>query len=90
MIMKTSKVLRSDTSLLELLQDITAAANEADNFREALSTSLKRVCDFMKWPVAHAFVVDQHGEDPPRLISSEAWCINDAHKYREFQELTGN
>src|SRR5438445_1645764 len=44
------------TALLELLQDITIAANEATSSAAALQFAVDRICADMGWPVGHAYL----------------------------------
>ena len=44
------------TALLELLQDVTRAANEATHSAEALQFALDRLCAYTGWPVGHAYL----------------------------------
>jgi hypothetical protein len=44
------------TALLELLQDITRAANEAPSSAEALQYAVDRLCASTGWPVGHAYL----------------------------------
>src|SRR4029453_14663459 len=43
------------TALLELLQDITRAANEAAESAEALQFAVDRLCAYTGWPVGHVY-----------------------------------
>ncbi|MCZ1011472.1 response regulator [Streptomyces lydicus] len=60
--------LKRRTDSLSLLQAVSAAANEATNRDEALSTVLRLVCRHMGWPVGQAYpVVSKGAEGTPEL-----------------------
>ena len=51
---RAEQELRRHADLLQLLQRIAIAANEAESQDDALRSCLKDVCAYCAWPVAHA------------------------------------
>ncbi|MEX2969079.1 response regulator [Streptomyces sp. C184] len=50
--------LNQKTESLSLLQHVTAAANEADSWEDAVQMVLDLVCRHMGWPVGHVHLVE--------------------------------
>jgi PAS domain S-box-containing protein len=48
--------VRERTALVEMMQDITRAANEARSSAEALQYAVDRLCAYAGWPVGHAYL----------------------------------
>jgi PAS domain S-box-containing protein len=69
-------------AFLQLLLEITTAANEAPSFREALRIALDRIRAHTRWPIGHAWVPAPDGH----LESSGLWSTEDPER---FQALLG-
>jgi CheY-like chemotaxis protein len=50
-------------ALLELLQAITAAANEATSPEAVLQLALDQICAYTNWPVGHVYLAAPDGSD---------------------------
>jgi signal transduction histidine kinase/DNA-binding response OmpR family regulator len=74
------------TALLELLQDITIAANEATRSAEALQFAVDRICAYMGWPVGHAYLAVVPGV--ARWTPTSIWHLAAAEPYTAFQQAT--
>ena len=74
------------TALLELLQDITIAANEATRSAEALQFAVDRICAYMGWPVGHAYLAVAPGV--ARWAPTPIWHLEAAEHYTAFQQAT--
>src|SRR5919198_1432219 len=74
------------TALLELLKDITIAANEATSSAEALSFAVDRICAYMGWPVGHAYLAAASGV--AQWTPTSIWHLESAEQYRAFQQAT--
>ena len=60
----TEEVLREQSALVQLLQDVAVASNEARSVDDALQACLDRVCAHTGWPVGHAYLLsDSDGEE---------------------------
>jgi signal transduction histidine kinase len=68
---------------LRLLQAITVSANEATAVEEVLRSALARTCEYMRWPVGHAYLVDPSGK---KLFSSGLWHAADTEKHALFRK----
>ena len=74
------------TALLELLQDITIAANEATRSAEALQFAVDHICAYMGWPVGHAYLAMAPGI--ARWAPTSIWHLQDAEQFTAFQHAT--
>jgi PAS domain S-box-containing protein len=78
--------LRKTTEVVQLLQSITSAANEAVTVESALQIALHRVCAFTGWPVGHAYVVSGDGGDI--AVSTGLWHLDDEELFANFRSVT--
>jgi two-component system NtrC family sensor kinase len=74
------------TALLELLQDITIAANEATGSAEALQFAVERICAYVGWPVGHAYLAVAPGMT--RWAPTSIWHLQDTQQFSAFQQAT--
>lgn len=72
--------------MLDLMQAVTAAANEADSVDDALRAALTLVAEHASWPVGHAYLVS--GETHRSLISSGIWHLDDEERFGQWREET--
>ncbi|TMB66032.1 MAG: PAS domain S-box protein [Chloroflexi bacterium] len=59
------------SAFIDLLRSVAVAANEATNLNEALTSSLRHICERIGWPAGHAYLVSNDSERP--LVSSGVW-----------------
>ncbi len=83
---RTAAQLGRRTAELELVRAIAAASNEARSVDDALRTALDLVCAHTRWPVGHAFVLDE--EEGTGLVSSGIWSLADARRFDTFRAVT--
>src|SRR5215813_9881477 len=74
------------TALLELLQDITIAANEATSSAEALQFAVDRICAYMSWPVGHAYLAVAPGA--AQWTPTPIWHLEATGPPTAFQQAT--
>jgi PAS domain S-box-containing protein len=78
--------LRQTTEVVQLLQAITSAANEAVTVESALQIALHRVCEFTGWPVGHAYTVE---DDAGGIaVSTGLWHLDDEERFATFRQVT--
>src|SRR5262249_34443500 len=83
--LRTSEAhLARKTALVQLLQTVAMAANEADTFEQALRTTLRQVCAYTGWPIGHACSVleETDGEAFP-----EIWDLEEATAVEAFSSF---
>ena len=74
------------TALLELLQDITRAANEATESAEALQFAVDRLCAYTGWPVGHVYLAV--APDMTRWAPTAIWHLAALERFTAFQQAT--
>ena len=74
------------TALLELLQAITAAANEATNPEAVLQLALDQICTYTDWPVGHVYLAAPDGSG--QWMSSTIWHLDTPERFAAFQQAT--
>lgn len=78
--------VREKTGLLQLLQLITSAANEAMGIEDALRFTLDRICAVTGCPVGHAFLLSD--EPSGDMVASGIWHLDDSRRYEAFRRRT--
>src|SRR5437016_2292760 len=74
------------TALLELLQGITAAANEATSPEAVLQLALDQICAYTGWPVGHVYLAAPDGSG--QWMSSPIWHLDTSERFAPFQQAT--
>jgi PAS domain S-box-containing protein len=74
------------TALVELMQDITRAANEAPRSAEALQYAMDRICAYAGWPVGHVYLAVAAGAD--RWAPTTLWHLDAPERFAAFQQAT--
>ena len=74
------------TALLELLQAITAAANEATSLEAVLQLTVDQICAYTGWPVGHVYLAapDRSG----LWMSTTIWHLDTSERFAAFQQAT--
>jgi PAS domain S-box-containing protein len=73
------------TATLNLMQEVAAAANEANSLDEAVRFGLERLCRHLGWPVGHA-----HRIGGGNYVPTDLWYLSDAQRYAPFVATTRN
>jgi signal transduction histidine kinase/DNA-binding response OmpR family regulator len=74
------------TALLELLQAITAAANETTSPEAVLQLALDQICAYTGWPVGHVYLAASDGSG--LWMSSTIWHLDTPARFAAFQQAT--
>ena len=77
--------LAEKTQLVQLMEAVSRAANSSSSSEEALQEGVNLVCDYVGWPVGHAWLPDK--EIPEELVPSHIWRLKSA-KMEPFRETT--
>ncbi|MDT7042963.1 GAF domain-containing protein [Candidatus Nitronereus thalassa] len=78
-------LLKQETSVLKLNQEIAVISNTNDPVEDALKQAMKIICDFTGWPVAHLYIRDG---DNDLLNPSKIWILKDWIKFETFRQVT--
>lgn len=78
--------LRKQERLLDLLQEITLAANDAQHSKTLLHQALRTICTYMHWPVGYAYHAPS--ETASALIPSVSYYAAAPERYASLREAT--
>ena len=78
--------LKRQTSVIQLLQDVAIAANQANTISEAITTALVQVCQHSGAALGHAYFI----QDGPSvtLSPSSLWHASEPEKFALFRAIT--
>ncbi len=82
----TEAVVREQSALVQLLQDVAVASNEARSVEDALQACLDRVCAHTGWPVGHAYLLSEENEE--EMIPTTLWHLDDPARFEIFRRVT--
>ncbi len=82
---QTEMALARHSAILSLLHKVTTAANEAQVIEDALQVCLDEVCEFIGWPVGHAYLLDETAD---RLKTANIWHLADTARFEVFRRVT--
>lgn len=74
---------------LQVLEAVTAAANEADRLDQALQFAVDEICRYTGWPLGHCFHV-RKGAKPSALVSSGIWHGANRSEFSAFRCMSGD
>ena len=74
----------SRAALIQLLQVVAVAANEAEGVDAALQTCLDAVCAHTGWPLGHAFLTEASGV----LAATGIWHADAPDRFPRFRAET--
>jgi signal transduction histidine kinase len=74
------------TGLLELLQMVTAAANEAPSPEDALQHAVEQICAYTGWPVGHVYLPASDGVEV--WVPTTIWHLEPPARFAAFQQNT--
>lgn len=69
--------------LLELLQAVTAAANETSDIHAAAAACMDRLCAMTDWPVGHLYL-----NDGQAMVPTETWHLRHPERFDAFRART--
>src|SRR5439155_20817378 len=72
------------SGLVETLERVAVAANEATGTEEAAQAALAAVCGYTGWPIGHLYVTDE----PGRLTPTSVWQLDDPDAATDFRVIT--
>jgi PAS domain S-box-containing protein len=80
---RTQKALYRETALVQLLQEVAAAANEAVAVEGAVRFCLDRVCAHTGWSAGHAYLTA--ADHATELIPTGIWHLDDTTRLEAFR-----
>ncbi len=85
---KQEEALKQEYAYVQLLHDVSSAANEAETFEQAIQTCLNKICSLTGWAIGHLFLPTT--DFPPNLTSTNIWFLDDPEGLRNFREATND
>jgi PAS domain S-box-containing protein len=83
---EAERALKRQTSVIQLLQDVAIASNQANTIREAIATALAQVCHHSGAALGHAYFL-QDGA-PVTLSPSSLWYAAEPENFAVFRAIT--
>jgi PAS domain S-box-containing protein len=78
--------LRRQTMLIQLLQSVAIAANQAAVIEDALQVAIDQICACVDWPVGHVYLAPLDGSRP--LLSTNIWHLREPERFAVFRSIT--
>ena len=75
-----------ETTLVQLLQSVTVAANQSSTIEHTAQICLDRICSYTGWPVGHAYL--QANNLPEEPISAGLWHLEEDHRFEAFRQAS--
>ena len=85
---RAEAALQKETTLMQLLQAVTVAANASSTIEHAAQVCLERICAYTGWPIGHVLLLGlgPGPNDQDELRSSESlWHLGDPERYAPFR-----
>jgi PAS domain S-box-containing protein len=83
---EAERILKRQTAIIQLLQNVAIAANQAKTVGEAITTALAQVCQHSGAVLGHAYFIQEGA--PVTLIPSSLWHTDQADKFTAFRAVT--
>lgn len=75
-----------EAALSQLLQRVTALANQAISLEPALEQAIVEICTCTRWPVGHVYWIREENKQP--LIPSGIWYSQGEQTFEAFRAIT--
>ncbi|MFT5783372.1 MAG: signal transduction histidine kinase/CheY-like chemotaxis protein [Candidatus Krumholzibacteriia bacterium] len=82
----TIKEADKQNKIINLLQTIAVAANEAETINDAFQIAIDKICKYTEWSVGHCYVYD---EDKKSINSTGNWHLAEPEIFDFFKESSG-
>ena len=79
------KQLQWETKVVQLSRDIAMAANDLPDAEDTLTFALKRVCQFIGWPVGHLYLKE---DSSLNLVPTRLWYFEEPSTYEVLKTVT--
>lgn len=79
------KALERNNALIKLLQEVSVAANEANDVESALQFAIQRVCEFTGWDIGHVYLLPR--KETPEIVSS-VWYTESPERFDKFRSIS--
>ncbi len=79
------KAFLKENALVRLSKSIAVASNDLPDMESILRFSLRKICEYIKWPVGHFYRVDNSVKE---LIPVPIWYLEDPERFAHFRSAT--
>ena len=83
---RAEQSLHKKSALVQLIQEIAIASNEAVSPENAMRYALDRICSYTGWPIGHVYLPAENG----KALSTAIWSIQDEERFRNFRSVTAD
>ena len=83
---RAEEARKKETTLIQLLQSVTVAANQSSTIEHTAQTCLDRICSYTGWPVGHVYL--RANNSPEELIPAGLWHVGRAGRFAAFRETS--
>jgi PAS domain S-box-containing protein len=83
---RAEEARNKETTLIQLLQSVTVAANQSSTIEHSVRVCLDRICSYTGWPVGHVYLLAN--DSPEARISSGLWRLGEDGRFAAFREAS--
>jgi PAS domain S-box-containing protein len=83
---RAEKAREKESTLVQLLQSVTVAANQSSTIEDTAKICLDRICAHTGWPIGHVYLRANNSKD--ELISAGIWHIEEGVRFEAFREAS--
>jgi PAS domain S-box-containing protein len=80
---RAEEARKKETTLVQLLQSVTVAANRSSTIENTAETCLDRICSYTGWAVGHVYLRANNSQD--ELISAGLWHVGQDGRFEAFR-----
>ena len=74
-----------EAKIVSLIRSVAVTSNSAENIDDAITQTLKLLCEFMHWQIGHALAVEYRSK---LLCSTGLWWHENNENYKIFKEIS--
>jgi PAS domain S-box-containing protein len=82
---RAEEARKKETTLVQLLQSVTVAANRSSTIEDTARVCLDRICSYTGWPVGHVYL---RANNSPEEISEGPWHDEEDGRFAAFRAAT--
>ncbi len=80
------KELEQEKNFIRLLHELSVADDRAENVKDLVDVSVRKISRYMGWPVGHAYLPAEDGTG--QFLPSNTWFISDQKRFAAFKSVT--
>jgi PAS domain S-box-containing protein len=83
---RAEKAREKESTLVQLLQAVTVAANQSSTIEDTAKICLDLICAHTGWPIGHVYL--RANNSPDDMISAGIWHIEEGVRFAAFREAS--